>query len=421
MFLGRFFKLPKGRDIVRTLQRQALSQILEVQSPEIAASKDLLAVEAADANFSEPVFKEFANLLFSRFQCSRGQAQGSLAGYVDHRILNALLLDGPATVSNVIIGATTFKPESSRKGVPLGWQALDIEFEACFTDSQEGDIYTIETWTFARQPGILSQDPKSLMKLGCPNCGHHGELSAQGMCPFCDQVVNNGAFNWKVVRRQVIERIPKPPITLSLGGVEAGTELPTRFQPNLQAERRAFETRYPDFSLDLFIERASQIFQRLQEAWSSLDFDKARPYETDPLYDTHRFWIERYKQQGLVNHLEQVKILKIEACRFDHDAFYDMITLRIFASMIDYTKDNHNTIVGGDNLEPRTFSEYWTFIRRTGTKTEHHSYDLSCCPSCGANLNINQTGICEYCQAKVTSGDFDWVLSSIDQDESYTG
>jgi hypothetical protein len=30
-------------------------------------------------------------------------------------------------------------------------------------------------------------------------------------------------------------------------------------------------------------------------------------------------------------------------------------------------------------------------------------------------------GSCEHCNAKVTSGEFDWVLSRIEQDEAYAG
>jgi hypothetical protein len=30
-------------------------------------------------------------------------------------------------------------------------------------------------------------------------------------------------------------------------------------------------------------------------------------------------------------------------------------------------------------------------------------------------------GRCNHCDAKITSGEFDWVLSKIEQDESYTG
>ena len=31
------------------------------------------------------------------------------------------------------------------------------------------------------------------------------------------------------------------------------------------------------------------------------------------------------------------------------------------------------------------------------------------------------TGTCEYCAVKVTGGEYDWVLSRIEQDEVYTG
>jgi hypothetical protein len=30
-------------------------------------------------------------------------------------------------------------------------------------------------------------------------------------------------------------------------------------------------------------------------------------------------------------------------------------------------------------------------------------------------------GDCAYCGARITSGEFDWVLSRIEQDESYVG
>ena len=43
------------------------------------------------------------------------------------------------------------------------------------------------------------------------------------------------------------------------------------------------------------------------------------------------------------------------------------------------------------------------------------------CPNCAAELNISMAGECEYCGSKLTSGQFDWVLSEIQQDEEYTG
>ena len=43
------------------------------------------------------------------------------------------------------------------------------------------------------------------------------------------------------------------------------------------------------------------------------------------------------------------------------------------------------------------------------------------CPSCGAPLDLTMAGNCERCGIHLTLGEFDWVLSKIEQDESYSG
>jgi hypothetical protein len=91
----------------------------------------------------------------------------------------------------------------------------------------------------------------------------------------------------------------------------------------------------------------------------------------------------------------------------------------IFAQMRDWTQDRAGKVVSGDDKSMRRFSEYWTFIKRIGGQ-DKTTADLSRCPNCGAEMNnINQQGVCEYCDTKISSGNFDWVLCQIDQDESY--
>ena len=36
-----------------------------------------------------------------------------------------------------------------------------------------------------------------------------------------------------------------------------------------------------------------------------------------------------------------------------------------------------------------------------------------------AQVTVGASGICEYCGGKLTRGEFDWVLSRIEQDDSY--
>jgi hypothetical protein len=76
-------------------------------------------------------------------------------------------------------------------------------------------------------------------------------------------------------------------------------------------------------------------------------------------------------------------------------------------------------VVTGSKLRDRPYSEYWTLIRSRARRGAPVATPT--CPSCGAPLNITMSGECEHCQAHVTAGEFDWVLSKIEQDDSYRG
>ena len=72
------------------------------------------------------------------------------------------------------------------------------------------------------------------------------------------------------------------------------------------------------------------------------------------------------------------------------------------------------------SLSEAAFPGRREFLRSAGAKSK--AADLDHCPSCGAALDrVSESGVCGYCEAKVTGGEFDWVLSTIDQDDSYRG
>ena len=106
----------------------------------------------------------------------------------------------------------------------------------------------------------------------------------------------------------------------------------------------------------------------------------------------------------------------------ERDRDYESATVRVFASCRDYTIDKSGKVIGGDPKRPRAFSEYWAFIRSSKAKDPAAPRAEAKCPNCGATVDqMGETGICGYCNAKVTTGDFGWVLSAIIQDEVYRG
>ena len=143
------------------------------------------------------------------------------------------------------------------------------------------------------------------------------------------------------------------------------------------------------------------------------------PYVSDALFDYLRYWLRAYRDQHLRNVLESPRITAIHVAKVERDAFFDAITLRVFAVGCDYTLNAANKVVTGSRTYERAYSEYWTLLRGRGVTGS--SVDREACPACGAPRSITMAGHCDHCGSHLTFGEFDWVLSQIEQDEVYRG
>ncbi|MDX6444177.1 MAG: hypothetical protein QOH71_1251 [Blastocatellia bacterium] len=377
-----------------------------------------------DPNFSEIIFTDFCYALYGRAHDARGRSPKELdllSPYLSEQARASLLQLNPPnlkSVEGIIVGAMQV---ISVQGLATPMVYVTLEFETNYTEvtDRQMSYYARERWVLERKRDVLSPTPEHAKALHCPRCGAALQKDTVGACAFCGTKIESGEFQWYVRSISTLQREAKGPL-LTSDVPEVGTNYPTITQPNFPAVRAAFEENNPAFSWSDFQARARLIFNELQEAWSMLNWERARPHETDNIFQMHRYWIDAYQRQGLRNALDQHKITAMQPVKIKLDAFYNAITLRIFAEGYDYTIDTEGRVVAGSKKNLRRWSEYWTFIRNSKAAPAPARADLNC-PNCGAPLKVNATGVCEFCGGKITSGDFDWVLSKIEQDESYSG
>jgi predicted lipid-binding transport protein (Tim44 family) len=381
-----------------------------------------------DPNFSEITFTDFCYALYARAHDARGRGKlDELSPYLSEAARASLLHRNPPNVQavvGVIIGSMQV---AGVQGLASPVVMISVEFETNYTEvyrgkndrPQETTRYVRERWVFERNRDVLSPPPGQAVALHCPRCGAALMKDTAGACAFCGARVESGEFQWFVRSVALLSSEARGPL-LTSNVPEVGTNYATVVQPNLQNVIAYFQQNNPAFNWGEFEARVALIFNELQLAWSSLQWERARPHETDNIFQMHQYWIEAYKRQGLRNALDNFRITAMQPVKVKEDAFYNSITVRIWAEGFDYTVDKNGKVVSGSKKKLRRWSEYWTFIRNRNAPPSHARADLNC-PNCGAGLKINVTGICEYCHGKVTSGEFDWVLSKIEQDESYAG
>ena len=392
---------------------------------ELQHAIDLEDVKVVDPEFSPVLFEDFAFRLFSTAQRTRhsGATLATVAPYVTQTARTALQLRSPENtpVLSVVVGAMRVV-ELDLPNVlsdAAGRARISVEFEANVTTADH-TYYSVEMWRFSRDAAARTK-PSTTRTFPCPNCGAPWQAAESGTqkCASCGEIVDNGRFDW-VVDLIGLRSIDERPPTMLADTVERGTELPTYKQPRVDQNMMALTQADPEVTLPSLILRLELIYDQLNRAWDANDLRPARGLVSDGLYDYLSYWTSAYTQQGLRNALEKMRITHHSLTKVARDKYYDAVTFRIFATGLDYTVQTAtDKVLKGSKREERAYSEYWTLIRsatRKGSPTTQPN-----CPNCGAPLQITRAGECEHCNAHVTAGEFDWVLSKIEQDDSYRG
>nr|WP_249420036.1 TIM44-like domain-containing protein [Rhabdothermincola salaria] len=217
--------------------------------------------------------------------------------------------------------------------------------------------------------------------------------------------------------------MPTQPATTTSGAYLAGTDASRQHattRADLEAGIAQIQAHDPAFDPNLFVNEVNKAFFAIQQAWSERKPDLSRRVMAEQIWQQHRFQIEQYLTANRRNMLDNLAIQNTYLVSANSDEHFDTITVRFFASCADYDvelKDDGSpgkVVRGSRNVEPWT--EDWAFQRssKAVTKPEGGTLDDRC-PNCGAPLDLDIAGVCSYCKVAVMSGEYDWVLSRIEQ------
>ena len=278
-------------------------------------NRDFAQLRKFDPNFSEIVFTDFCYALYGKAHDARGHGATTLdlfSPYLSEDARKSLVERNPKglkEVKGIIVGAMRI---AHMGGLETPLVNITLLFETNYTEvvtandgaSSEMTYYVRERWQLERKRDVLSPPPAQATALHCPRCGAPLQKDTVGACAFCGAKIESGEFQWYVTGIGLLSREAKGPL-LTSDVPEEGTDLPSVVQPGFREIRAEFERNNPSFSWGEFQERARLIFNELQAAWSTLNWERARPHETDNLFQMHQYWIDAYKRQHLRNALDQ--------------------------------------------------------------------------------------------------------------------
>jgi predicted lipid-binding transport protein (Tim44 family) len=119
------------------------------------------------------------------------------------------------------------------------------------------------------------------------------------------------------------------------------------------------EARFSDLCMDNFF--------KIQGAWINRDMTLIRNILTQEMVGILQRDADKLKAEKKINKLDNIAVRSVEITEAWEEGGTDFITVRIVASILDYTESESGDLLSGSKTEPIKFEEYWTFARSIGS------------------------------------------------------
>lgn len=125
----------------------------------------------------------------------------------------------------------------------------------------------------------------------------------------------------------------------------------------------------PYFDEQSFKDMAMDVFFKIQGAWTERNPGLVRNLLTDEMYNALEKDAEELRREKKLNKLDNIAVRSVDITEDWQESGADFVTVKFYANLLDYVVDDSTgQVVEGSKTQPVKFEEYWTFVRRTGSR-----------------------------------------------------
>ena len=163
----------------------------------------------------------------------------------------------------------------------------------------------------------------------------------------------------------------------------------------------------PNFNKQEFLKQGYSIYYDIQMAWMDFKLEDIKDKVTDEIYTMYESQLATLEVKGEQNIMKNIQLK--QSCLKDVTNQNGTITIKTnyVIEMYDYIADvNTKKLIRGEDKKKIRILYEMSF-----RKTLNENEKITHCPNCGAKVEMNSTGTCEYCGSKLVSENTKWVLT----------
>lgn len=166
-----------------------------------------------------------------------------------------------------------------------------------------------------------------------------------------------------------------------------------------------------DFNEAMFKTKVDNIFVKLYTCIMKGDLTDVRHFISNELYNNYMNKINELISHNKRQMYDEINVKNTMIINRSVLEDKEIIDVEIVSRYMDYIIDiNTGDLISGDDTRRIERRNILRFEKKLNTK------DFGIvrkCPGCGASINVNNTGKCEYCDTIFNLDDYDYILVSI--------
>lgn len=177
-------------------------------------------------------------------------------------------------------------------------------------------------------------------------------------------------------------------------------------QERIKAENIAKQY-IPNFNKDEFLLNVYNMYCNIQVAWMNFKLEDVKDIITDELYTMYESQLATLTAKGEQNIMKDFNLSRSWMKRTVVENNTITITTGHIIQCFDYIiNQTTGEVVRGDKDHKLNIIYEMEF-----RKTLDQNKKIDKCPNCGAQVDVNSSGICLFCRTKLVTENINWVLT----------
>ena len=160
-----------------------------------------------------------------------------------------------------------------------------------------------------------------------------------------------------------------------------------------------------------FLSKIDHIYMMILNSVMGKNLDTVKHYLSDNVYNELNKLVSDYKSKKITRIFNETNVKTSSIIDYEVTENEINIKVHLISRYMDFFVDDDGNFISGVNDHRIEKEHILIFTKKLNVKTLNEARP---CPNCGHSLNINESGICPYCNQIIDMSNYDYVLTQID-------